>query len=206
MVNVPHRLGVTDKPLMEKLKLACVFGLLALLIYLSRPRMPDFAIGVVLVTLGTLVRVWAAGHLTRNQQLTTSGPYQYSRNPFYLGRLLLIVGFALMGGVRHPVVQFLFVVALLIFFFVYMPRKEQREGDRLRALFGEEYDRWKANVPSLFPRLTPYRMHPRPWNRELYLSGNEQFGGNKEIWTTLVIILLVGLFYWRLLTLADTAR
>jgi protein-S-isoprenylcysteine O-methyltransferase Ste14 len=202
------KLGVVHKPLVEQLKLLGLFALIGALIYYSRPQMPSFGFGLALVVIGTLIRVWAAGHLTRDQKLTTSGPYQYSRNPFYLGRFLLIIGFALMSGLsnnfsdaRNVAVWVIFMAALLIFFVYYMPRKEAREGGRLAKLFGPDYEMWKANVPSLFPRLTPYVMHPKPWSRELFMGGDEQHTGNKELWTTLVVIGLIGLFIWRMQTL-----
>ena len=52
-----------------------------------------------------------------------------------------------------------------------------------------------------FPRLTPYRMNPRPWSRDLFMGGDAQFTGNKELWTTLTIIVLVIAFYLRMETL-----
>jgi protein-S-isoprenylcysteine O-methyltransferase Ste14 len=199
--DIQPGLGVFRKSLIEKLKLLIIFIFLGALIYWSHPKMPDFAIGLVLVVLGTLIRIWAGGHLTRDQRLTTSGPYEYSRNPFYLGRFLLIIGFAVMAGLSNVYVWIILIAALLIFFLMYMPRKEQREGGRLRELFGPDYEQWKANVPMLFPRLTPYKMNPKPWSRELYMGNTAEFRGNKEIWTTLAIIGIVGLFYWRMATL-----
>jgi len=192
------------KPLVEKLKLAALFALIGALIYYSQPHSPLFEIGLALVAAGALVRVWAAGHLTRDQQLTTSGPYQYTRNPFYFGRFLLIVGFALMSGigtdfdrVRNIILWAILAVSLVVFFGFYMPRKEQREGGRLKERF-PDYETWKANVPSLFPRLTPYRMNPKPWSRDLFMGGDGRFTGNKELWTTIVIFALAGLFFWRM--------
>ncbi|HVF09314.1 MAG TPA: isoprenylcysteine carboxylmethyltransferase family protein [Abditibacteriaceae bacterium] len=185
-----------QKPLIEQLKLLLVFVLLAALVYYSNPTPGTFAVGAVLVLIGTLIRVWAAGHLTRDQQLTTSGPYQYTRNPFYLGRFFLIIGFGVMSGLGHWLLWVIFTAALVIFFVYYMPRKEQREGGRLQKLFGEDYERWRANVPSLFPRLTPYRMNPRPWSLRLYLGGADGLRGNKEVWTTIGLIVVVALLYW----------
>jgi protein-S-isoprenylcysteine O-methyltransferase Ste14 len=200
--------GFMGKPLIEKLKLVAVFAALAILIWFSHPTIQNFAIGGVLVLIGTLIRVWAGGHLTRDQRLTTSGPYQYSRNPFYLGRLLWIIGFAVMSGlggnlseVRNIIIWAILIAAIFIFFAYYMPRKEAREGGRLSKLFPDDYDRWKANVPSLFPRLTPYVMNPKPWDKDLYMGNSAEFMGNKEVWTTLAVVLLVALFYLRMVTL-----
>jgi protein-S-isoprenylcysteine O-methyltransferase Ste14 len=149
--GAPTRYGALHKPFVEQLKLLALFALIGALIWFSTPTQPGFAIGLTLVTIGALIRVWAAGHLTRDQQLTTSGPYQYTRNPFYLGRFLLIVGFALMSGLsnnfgdpRNIAVWVIFMVALLVFFCFYMPRKEAREGGRLQKMFGPDYETWKV--------------------------------------------------------------
>lgn len=201
--QAPLFTGFARKPPLELLKLLVLFLLLAAMIYVARPLMPDFAVGAVIVAIGAIIRIWAAGHLTRDQRLTVSGPYEYSRNPFYLGRFLLLIGFAIMAGIRRETaVLILFCVAMSIFFFYYMPRKDKREGGRLRQLFGEEYERWRANVPVLFPRLTPYRMTPRAWSRELFMTGDAQYSGNKEIWTTLAVIAITGLLLWRMLSLS----
>ena len=206
--DVTPAVGVMSKPLFEKLRLLFVYALLAAAIYYSRPTPVSFAIGFVLVALGAWVRVWAGGHLTRNRRLAVSGPYEYTRNPFYLGRFLFIVGFGVMAGLgfnlqnqNNLILSVIFAVALIAFFFVYMPRKEKREGDRLLEIFGEEYATYRKNVPPLFPRLTPFRTNPRPWSKDLFLGRDETFGGNKEHWTTIGVFLISLLFLIRMLTL-----
>lgn len=197
--------GVLKKPLIEQLKLLFVFICLGAIIWFSHPTPIFFGIGLALVVIGTLIRIWAGGHLTRDQKLTTSGPYAYSRNPFYLGRFFWIVGFVVMAGFPSGLASLaiygLLVFALIIFFVYYMPRKELREGGRLKEYFGEDYDIWKANVPSLFPRLTPYKMNPKKWNAKLYFGNDGSITGNREIWTTLAVILIAILFFVRMATL-----
>jgi protein-S-isoprenylcysteine O-methyltransferase Ste14 len=195
------------KPLIEKLKLIGLFALIGLLIFFSHPNPQTFSLGAILVVLGTVVRIWAGGHLRRDQQLTTSGPYQFTRNPFYLGRLLVLLGFGVLSGVggdfsqpRNVILWIILLVAIVVFFAFYMPRKEKREGGRLKEMFGEDYETWKSHVPSLFPRLTPYRMNPRPWSSQLFMGGDDQFTGNKELWTSIATLALIGLFFWRMVT------
>lgn len=202
-----QKLGFFHKPVIEQLKLLALFALIGALIYFAAPNPQTFGIGAFLVVLGTLVRVWAGGHLTRDQKLTTSGPYAYTRNPFYLGRLMVLLGFAVLSGVggnirdtRNIILWAIIVLAIIVFFAFYMPRKEKREGGRLRQMFGEDYETWKANVPSLRPRLTPYRMNPRPWSKQLFMGGDDQYTGNKELWTSIATIALIGLFYWRMIS------
>lgn len=204
----PGGQGFFGKPVTEQLKLAGVFVLLAAIVWYSHPTALSYGIGALFIVVGTLIRIWAGGHLTRDQKLTTSGPYQFTRNPFYLGRLLWIIGFAIMSGMtgdlrdwHNLVLWAVVIIALFIFFAYYMPRKEEREGGRLAKLFPDEYVRWKENVPSLFPRLTPYVMNPRPWNRDLYMGNSAEYMGNKEVWTTVAVVFLMALFYARFWTL-----
>ncbi|RYX85598.1 isoprenylcysteine carboxylmethyltransferase family protein [bacterium] len=200
-----QKLGFKNKPLVEQLKLVALFALIAALVYFSRPTTTLFAAGAVATLIGILVRVWAAGHLTRDQRLAVSGPYAHTRNPFYLGRLFVLVGFALMSGLQNLFVWAIFALGIGFFFFGYMPRKERREGGRLEQLFGDQFRQYRKNVPSLFPRPTAYRdpftTEKRPWNRELFFGGDGNFSGNKELPTALATLLLIALFFARLVTL-----
>lgn len=198
------QLGFANKPLQEKLKLIVLFALIGALIYLSHPLPKLFLPGAALTYIGALIRVWAGGHLTRDRRLAVSGPYQYTRNPFYLGRFLVLIGFALMSGLQNLYVWAIFLFGMAFFFFGYMPRKEKREGGRLEQLFGDQFRQYRANVPSLFPRLTPYKdpftTETRKWNRELFFGGTGDFSGNKELPTTIATFILVALFLLRMLT------
>ena len=201
----PPKPGFHNKPLVEKLKIVALFVLIAALFFRAHPTPKLFVTGALITLCGAAIRVWAAGHLTRDQRLAVSGPYAFTRNPFYVGRLLVLIGFALMSGLQNGFVWAIFGIGLGVFFFGYMPRKEKREGGRLESLFGDQFRAYRKNVPSLFPRLTPYRdpftPEHRPWNRGLFFGGDDQFAGNKELPTTLVTLLFIALFLVRLVTL-----
>jgi len=201
----PRQLGFKNKPAIEKLKLVALFALVLLLVALSHPTRGLFAAGALFTLVGAAIRVWAAGHLTRDQRLAVSGPYAFTRNPFYLGRLFVLMGFALMSGLQNGWVWAIFLLGIGFFFFGYMPRKERREGGRLEQLFGDQFRSYRKNVPSLFPRFSPYRdpftPEQRKWSRELFFGGDGQFSGNKELPTALVTLLLIALFFARLVTL-----
>ncbi|MBW3637321.1 MAG: isoprenylcysteine carboxylmethyltransferase family protein [Armatimonadetes bacterium] len=197
-------LGFANKPLIEKLKLIALFALIGLMIYLSHPIPKLFYPGAVLTALGALIRVWAGGHLTRDRRLAVSGPYQYTRNPFYLGRFCVLIGFALMSGLQNLWVWAIFLFGMAFFFFGYMPRKEKREGGRLEELFGDQFRQYRAAVPSLFPRPTPYKdpftSENRRWSRDLFFGGTGEFSGNKELPTTIATFVLIALFFIRMVT------
>ena len=64
-------------------------------IVLSRPTRPTLLIGAVIAILGEAVRIWAAGHLEKGREVTTSGPYRFTRHPLYLGSTIIGVGLAI---------------------------------------------------------------------------------------------------------------
>ena len=51
--------------------------------------------GFVLALTGVIIRTWAGGHLQKNKSVISSGPYQYTRNPLYLGSFIIGLGFFL---------------------------------------------------------------------------------------------------------------
>ena len=89
------------------------------------------AIGIPVSLLGLALRAWAAGCLAKNQQLATGGPYAYTRNPLYIGTLLVAAGLAIAS--RSPGLAALFVVVFLL---VYLP-VIQNEEQHLRQIFPE---------------------------------------------------------------------
>jgi len=53
--------------------------------------------------IGLWVRARAAGHLHKQEILTVTGPYAFTRNPLYLGSFILMIGAAIAaipGGPR----------------------------------------------------------------------------------------------------------
>jgi protein-S-isoprenylcysteine O-methyltransferase Ste14 len=160
------------KPLRGLLKVLSVIAVVVLAVIFSSPRMPWLCFGLAVVVAGEGARVWAAGHLARNERLATGGPYAYTRNPMYLGRMLLIIGFsALVWG---PAGIGLLVIGLAYFFLFYMPRKEMKEPERLEEIFGEEYRDYRRSVPALLPRFTPYAKASGRWSWEAFLGNREQ--------------------------------
>jgi len=170
----------------EGLKVAVVWGFVAALLVVATPSPRAFAAGAALVLTGLLLRVWAAGHLERNRELTTSGPYAYIRDPLYVGRLLLLCGLGVMGH-NWPAYA-LFAAALAVFFLDYMPRKVRKETARLEKRHGERYLDYRRQVRSLIPRLTPYpnRSNKR-WQPALF------WRENREQWLALAMLLVLAL-------------
>lgn len=140
---------------------ATALGLLAF----AAPWGPTYALGATLVAAGLALRIWSFGHLRKNQNLITTGPYAHTRNPAYLGSALVMTGLFLAAGDPYSAVGlgiwFAGLIGLVVFFTGYLPRKYRREYGKLRSIFGQAVDRHAAHVPHFFPRLTPWQSGDR---------------------------------------------
>src|SRR5258706_3979578 len=147
-------------------------GFLFALLYfwLARPSWRSLMLGAILVAPGLLIRALASGHVRKNEALASSGPYAYTRNPLYLGSLLMGVGFAV--AARSWWVG---VALVLMFFAIYLPVIRDEEAF-LRRTF-PEFDDYARRVPRMFPRLTSHSTNqkevPAGFSLELYLKHRE---------------------------------
>jgi protein-S-isoprenylcysteine O-methyltransferase Ste14 len=123
----------------------------ALFIIFAKPRPLTLGIGGAVALVGLALRAWSAGHIRKNAQLATSGPYAYTRNPLYLGSFLLGVGFTIAAA--QPLLGLLFAA---LFLGIYLPVMRV-EAATLAELFGEDYALYARAVPLFIPRLLPYR-------------------------------------------------
>lgn len=115
----------------------------------AQPTVPLLA-GGALVALGGLgIRAYAAGYLEKNRSLATSGPYAYTRNPLYLGSLLIGLGLVIAGGL-----WWLALIFVCFFVFVYGPVMRREEAG-LREQYGPKYEAYAAAVPLFFPYRKP---------------------------------------------------
>jgi protein-S-isoprenylcysteine O-methyltransferase Ste14 len=67
----------------------------ALAFWLARPTAQSVAVGMGVALAGEVIRLWAAGHLEKAREITTSGPYRFVRHPLYLGSAVMGLGFIL---------------------------------------------------------------------------------------------------------------
>ena len=76
-----------------RVPLGFLFGGLAL--WLADPSLRTLRIGAAIALAGEAIRVWAAGHLEKGREVTSSGPYAFTRHPLYLGSTLIGAGLAM---------------------------------------------------------------------------------------------------------------
>jgi len=146
----------------RRIRVPLGFAFAVLYFWLARPSWRFLAFGAILIVPGLLVRALASGHVRKNEALATSGPYAYTRNPLYLGSLLIGVGFAV--AARSWWVGLALVV---MFFAIYLPVIRDEEA-YLREKF-PEFEEYAQQVPRMLPRIFP-AIYPRTAPH----SGDEQ--------------------------------
>jgi protein-S-isoprenylcysteine O-methyltransferase Ste14 len=144
----------------------CAFVFIAL----AKPTPVSLIIGALISVTGLAIRAWASGHIRKNAELATAGPYAYTRNPLYFGSFLIGLGFTVASG--RLVLALLFGALFLGIYFPVM----RVEATTLAELFDEHYQLYKRAVPLFFPRLTAYRpdrVEGARFDRSLYLRYRE---------------------------------
>ena len=61
--------------------------------WFARPTWISLGAGFAVAVVGVLIRALASGHIRKNAELATTGPYAYTRNPLYLGSIIIAIGF-----------------------------------------------------------------------------------------------------------------
>ncbi len=123
-----------------RLRVTVGFGVAAAAFWLARPSWLSLGLGATAALVGESLRVWAAGHLEKGLEVTTSGPYRWMRHPLYVGSSLLGAGFAV--AARHPMAAALVVMYLVVSLSVAVRLEEAT----LRVKFGDAYDRYLAGT------------------------------------------------------------
>jgi protein-S-isoprenylcysteine O-methyltransferase Ste14 len=162
-----------------------------LLVIFAKPQFPGIWTGMVLIFLGEGLRIWAAGHLQKNEVLTVTGPYAYVKNPLYIGSIFITAGFCILGNNIY-----LLAAALFMFCFHYIPYKKKVEGDRLKKIFGNRFEDYDEKVPDYLPRWIPYSNEKVSWQFKCFVENSEE---------GILLIVLAGIVlvlsrpYWSLL-------
>src|SRR3954462_1439014 len=132
----------------RRIRVPVGFVVAGLYVWLAHPSWRSILYGSVIALPALLLRTAASGHVKKNQEVTTSGPYAYTRNPLYVGSIILVIGFGIAS--RN---LWLAVGLVVTFIALYLPVIRDEENF-LRAQF-PEYDGYAQRVPRILPRITP---------------------------------------------------
>jgi protein-S-isoprenylcysteine O-methyltransferase Ste14 len=132
----------------RRIRVPLGFVFAAVFLWRAQPTWKTMLLSLLLVVPGLWLRAYAAGYVRKNAELTFTGPYAYTRNPLYLGSMMIAFGFAAAAA------NWVILIALAVLFAaIYVPTILSEEA-YLREHFAG-FDAYAAKVPRLLPRLTP---------------------------------------------------
>lgn len=154
--------------------------------WLAHPTRTSLLAGGLLLVPGLLLRGLASGHVQKDRELTTSGPYAYTRNPLYLGSLIMAAGFVV--AARNG---WILAMLIVMFIVIYVPVIAGEERF-LRQTF-PEYDDYARHVPRLATRFTRYGNQRGAFSSERYWKHREY---QAVIGCVVVVAVLVVKLMW----------
>ncbi len=108
-------------------------------VILARPTWTTWQYGLLVALTGEALRVWAAGHLEKGREVTSSGPYRWTGHPLYVGSSILALGVVIAAS----------SIPLAILAAIYMgttiTAAIRTEEAFLRRAFGDTYDRYQQS-------------------------------------------------------------
>ena len=121
-----------------RLRVSIGFVSSIVVLWLAQPTARSLAAGAVVAAIGEAIRVWAAGHLEKGREVTTSGPYAFTRHPLYLGSVLIGIGLAVASARA--------VVAALVLAYlgITLTAAIRTEEAHLTEKFGVAYPAYRA--------------------------------------------------------------
>ena len=119
-----------------RVPLGFAFGVVVF--WLAAPTRTTLASGAAIAGLGEGIRMWAAGHLRKSREVTSSGPYRWTAHPLYAGSSVIGVGLAV-ACASLPV-----AILIAAYLAVALPAAARHEGAYLRETFGDRYDRYRS--------------------------------------------------------------
>ena len=166
----------------QRLRVPCGFLLLITFALLSNPSRASVLIGIPISILGLILRGWASGHLAKDRQLATSGPYSYIRNPLYAGTLIVALGIVIAS--RSIALGLIFAAA---FGLIYLPAIELEE----------------QHLSEIFPGYAAYAGQIRRFLPVRRISGSNRrfswalYRQNEEYKAALGFLIALGWLLWK---------
>jgi protein-S-isoprenylcysteine O-methyltransferase Ste14 len=119
-----------------RVPLGFLFG--AIVVWFARPTPRSVVLGGAIAIIGEALRVWAAGHLEKGREVTSSGPYRFVRHPLYVGSTLMGIGLAIAAA------SLVVAVLVSVYLVTFVTAAVRTEEAFLRSRFGDAYDRYAS--------------------------------------------------------------
>lgn len=150
----------------KRIRVPLGFLFAAFFLIRAQPHWWSLAAGAAVALAGVGIRALSSGHVQKNEELATTGPYAYTRNPLYLGSIVIAAGFAL-AALRWEI-----AAALVVMFAVIYVPVIRGEEQFLSQRFADYAD-YCARVPRLLPRLCAGEQGRSHFSPELYWKHRE---------------------------------
>jgi type IV secretory pathway TraG/TraD family ATPase VirD4 len=111
----------------------------ALVLWLATPTLATLSAGTAVAVLGEAIRIWAAGHLNKAREVTSSGPYRWVAHPLYVGSSVIAAGLAI---ACHSAIV---ATVIAIYMIATIAAAVKDEEAFLRSRFGNRYDRYRRD-------------------------------------------------------------
>ncbi len=118
---------------LARLRVPIGFALSIVVFWAAHPTGASLVAGSAVAVLGEIIRIWAAGHVEKGREVTSSGPYRWTRHPLYVGSAVIGIG---LGVASHSWLSATIVASYLLVTLVAAIRTEEAW---LREKFGDEY-------------------------------------------------------------------
>jgi protein-S-isoprenylcysteine O-methyltransferase Ste14 len=125
---------------LARLRVPLGFLFAAVVLWLAQPTGQTLLLGSVVAIAGESLRIWAAGHLNKSREVTSSGPYRWIGHPLYAGSSIMGAGLAI--AANDWVVAGLIAVYLL----TTITAAIRSEEAFLKETFGDRYDRYRRGA------------------------------------------------------------
>lgn len=131
-----------------RLRVPLGFLFAGIVLWLADPTPRTLLAGAVIALAGEAIRIWAAGHLEKGREVTSSGPYALTRHPLYLGSSLIALGLAVASASA-------IVAAIVIgYMTLTLTAAIRTEEAHLTEKFGAAYPAYRAGQASVERRFS----------------------------------------------------
>ena len=120
--------------------------------WLATPTRRSLLIGATVALAGEAVRIWAAGHLEKGREVTTSGPYRLSRHPLYVGSSIMGLGFAIASASVWT------AVIIIVYLAITLTAAIRSEERHLTEKFGPSYPAYRNGALEVERRFSLHRV------------------------------------------------
>ncbi len=114
------------------------FAFAVIVFWCAHPTRTSLTWGAMIAAAGEAIRFWAAGHVEKGREVTSSGPYRWTRHPLYAGSAVIGVGLAVVCN------DWIAAALVGLYLAATLGAAISIEEAWLRATFGGEYEAYCA--------------------------------------------------------------